>query len=904
MGPTKTWALVAAGVLAVPLFAIQQGPGTTSCCEPTEGNSPVPGGNLGNQNYSALTMVNLDNIRDLGPAWRVNVSAVPPATDHTGSQATPIAVDGVIYMPTPSGGVIAVDGATGETRWKWQPSWADGGGPRGFSIGDGKLYTTGEDDRLIALDPATGEEVWVVQHPVAPNGIPLESVGETALLYHDGMIYGGARGGPAAAFALDTDDGSVAWAFYGPADIDTVVTDVNGEVIDAGATWGPPLEDGRSCAMDDAGVTPWRHGAIDPEAGMAYYTFGNARSCESSQDGSRRPGQNLFSSSLVAMDLKTGEYRWHFQSIHHDIWDMDNVHPPLLADVPIDGEVRPAIYYGSKSGHLFVLDRTTGKPLLPVEERPRPLDSRQGEWPTQPFPDSRPFPECAVFQALDPDNVPGDPFRAVPNYNGYQVNEAGQLVYTEPNYLTPDAPFMTYPPEYGTHRRGCLYDTHWDLPVLSTSSQNGGGDWSLYSYSHDLGLVYFPYGVNLVAHWRGAGGNGQRARGQYQTGGIVAIDASTNRVAWTNHLGLDMAHGQSPLTTAGDLLFAGQFDGNFLALNASSGEEVWRFQTGAGISSAPITYTANGEQYVAIFAGGTGNPYGGQVTRGDALWAFKLGGAYETASGSGEAPAPPPLAIRRPVDDATWDRVPPNTVYLAYQPAGAAGGGRGGRGGGRGGASQTPAGPVRDSTATASMLPSVLRVPVGTTVTFTNPGDAQIGGPGSGNQNAHCATQFFEGLFNPRLEPGESFQYTFDRAGEYFFNDCTDPRPTGKVEVYLMEQDVPGAVSFAPGALDLSSPTGVFTGVQGVVTARFAIPDGHSLDGSVAIRTPLSDALFPAVSATVTPDGRTLVAEFRKADIDNNVPEGDSVPLAIVADFVHNGVQKRLVSTVSVTVIK
>ena len=879
-----TWALATAAVTAAPVVLSQQVAPVASCCEPTKGESTVPGGNLGNQNYSALTMIDQANIQDLGPAWRNHVSAAPPATDHVGSQTTPIVVDGVIYLNTPSGGVIAVDGATGATRWKWQPAWADGGGPRGVSIGDGKLYTTGEDDRVIALDPDTGQEIWAVQ-PTGPDGAPLESLDGTALLYNGGMIYGGATGGRAAAFALHSRDGSLAWAFYGAADIGTVVTDVNGEVIDAGATWGPLMEDGRSCAVDGAGATPWRHGAIDPELGMAYYTFGNARSCERSQDGSGRPGLNLFSSSLVAVDLETGEYRWHFQSIHHDIWDMDNVHPPLLADVSIGGQMRQAIYYGSKSGHLFVIDRRNGQPLLPVEERPVPQDSRQGEWPTQPFPNSRPFPECVVPQALDPEHVPGDPFRAVPNFNGYQVDARGQLVYTEPNYLEPDEPFMTYPPEYGTHRRGCLYDTHWDLPVLSTSSQNGGGDWSLYSFSHRLGLIYFPYGVNLVAHWRDAGGNGQRARGQYQTGGIVAIEASTNIVRWRNHLGLDMAHGQSPLSTASDLLFAGQPDGNVVALNAATGEELWRFQTGAGISSAPITYTVDGEQYVAVFAGGTGIPYGGSVTRGDALWAFKLGGRYRTESGSSEAPTPAPLTIRRPVaGEPVEGSVVNDTVYLAR-------------------ASRTgDTAEDRDSVEADAMNPTHLRVPVGTTVTFLNPGAETF--PNFPNERPHCATQYFEGLFNPRLNPGERFRYTFDRAGEYFFNDCTDPRPTGKVEVFLTPQNVPGALSFTERTLDLSSPTGVFTGVKGVVTAHFAIPDGYTFDGDVTIQTPLSEMLLPAVSVRVEPDRRTLVAEFNKADIDNNVPEGASVPLILRATFIQGGAQRQLTSSIDVMVVK
>ena len=256
------------------------------------------------------------------------------------------------------------------------------------------------------------------------------------------------------------------------------------ELGDVAATW----ETGNSCALT-AGGTPWIHGSLDPELGMAYYTFGNVRSCRSSQDGELRPGENLFGNSVVAVDLKTGAYKWHFQGIRHDVWDMDNVHPPLLADVPIDGQMRKAIYYGSKSGHLFVLDRTNGKPLLPVHEVPMTMDSRQWNWETQPFP-NRFLPNCLVWQALDPKNIPGDPWRGVPNYNGYQPDASGRLVYTEPNYLDVDKAFMSYPPDYGSaHRRGCMYDPHFDYPVLSTTTQNGGADWSNHGYSPRTNMV-------------------------------------------------------------------------------------------------------------------------------------------------------------------------------------------------------------------------------------------------------------------------------------------------------------------------------------------------------------------------------------------------------------------------------
>jgi plastocyanin len=264
------------------------------------------------------------------------------------------------------------------------------------------------------------------------------------------------------------------------------------------------------------------------------------------------------------------------------------------------------------------------------------------------------------------------------------------------------------------------------------------------------------------------------------------------------------------------------------------------------------------------------------------LWAFKLGGTYKTASGSSEDPTPAPLVIRRPVGgNAVEGSTVNNTVYL-------------------GRSARTDAANSRDSVSGNGMAPTHLRVPVGTTVTFLNPGTATF--PNFPNQKLHCATQFFEGLFNPKLNPGESFQYKFTRAGEYFFNDCTDPRPTGKIEVYLTPQNVPNALRFTPRTLDLGSSTDVFTGVHGVVTAHFKIPDGYALDGGVTLKTPLSTTLFDAVTTEVE-DGM-LAAQFRKADIDNNIPQGDSVPLVLIANFIYKGEQKQLTSTALVRVVK
>ncbi|MGM7698228.1 outer membrane protein assembly factor BamB family protein [Microbacterium sp. A84] len=883
LGVAGIAAAVTLSLAVSPVFATDDpvGGGLTATA-PTQEDMPTVGGNLGNQHYSALAQITKSNLDQLAPTWQTHLSAAAPASDDMGQQTTPIVVDGVIYLDTPSGGVAAVDGATGETSWKWENNdYGMSSTRRGVSAGEGRIYTLAGDNRVVALDQTTGEEIWAVQ-PTGPNGENLGRVAKVATVYSEGLVYAHAADGDrGAVVALNADDGSYVWHFFGGPNRGEEFTDVNGNTFDASATWGPVHEDGTDCAVE-GGATSWMHGAVDPELDMYYMTFGNPRSCNTSQDGSGRPGDNVFSDTLVAVDAATGEYKWHYQSIRHDIWDMDNVHAPNLADIEVNGEERQVIFYGSKSGHQFVLDRTNGEPVLPVTERPVITDDRQANSATQPFPAQRLLPECVVWQSLGADTVPGDPWRGVPNYNGYQPNEDGELVFNPDSYVAADQDHLTYPEGSAGNREGCMYDPQWDLPILSTTSQNGGGDWSNNAYSHSTNLVYFPYGTNNVAHWNGASANGQRAIGQYQTGGIVAYDASTGAVEWTQHLGTDMSHGQGPLATASDLVFVGQIDGRLLAMDANKGDVLWDFQTGNGIGSAPVTYEIDGEQYVAVLAAGTTNPYGGSVTKGDSLWAFKLGGDYVTASGSQEGPLTAPLSIRRPVSgNAVEGSTVDNTVLLARADR----------------TSDTLK--AADSTNQAAMQPTHLRVPVGTAVTFLNPGaDTFAQYP---NKLEHCATQFFEGEFNARLQPGESYQHTFDKAGDYFFNDCTDPRPTGKIEVYAASEDIPGAFSIPSGKVNLRVQDGLFTTAKGTITAHLDLPKGYTQEGDVFLETALG--LQPITASKVTGSKNHLVIKFDKADLDNNVPIGVT-ELTVVTNAVQDGVQKEVRSTVSVTVAK
>jgi glucose dehydrogenase/plastocyanin len=910
---TVAAASIALALMAMPTatFAQQQ------ALAPAGADWPYITGNLGAQGYTELTQVNKGNVKTLGLAWMTHLSAEPitqpvagPGGTATAQQTTPIVVEGVMYLNPPAGGVVALDAATGAVKWKWVPSTAANGfGPasqqRGVSVGEGKVFTTAAGSRVVALNKDTGAIVWAVVP--SDNGTTLSGVAKVAPRYYDGLVYMGSNdNGRGVAFALRATDGAMVWTFYGAYPHGTVFTDVNGNTFDAGDTWTTkvtPNDTPNTCYLN-GGAAPWQQGTIDPELGMIYIAFGNVRSCNGSQNGEGRPGDNLFGSSVVALDYKTGAYKWHFQAVRHDIWDMDNALTPVLADVMIGGQTKKILFYGSKSAFQFTLDRTNGKPALPIEMRAVPGDSRNNPAPTQPWPlQSQYNPLCVVKQNLGSE-VPGDQNRVAPNWNGFQAEpdpaNPGQLrlVYKTPNYLTAEEPFMVGPP-----RDGCLYDGAYEgFVYLFPPSQNGGNDMTNSSVSPKLNMRYVGLSFMPGAHPLQQGGNGLRMIGGYQSGAILGVNNSTGQVVWYKRLVLDLSRQHNPLVTATDLLFHTQMDGYVVGRDAATGDEVWRFSIGAPSQAGTIAYEVNGEQYIATTNMAGSQPYS-QGGNGDAIFAFKLGGKalYFTGprsspvyvSGSQEAPDALPIPnIRRPVDNTAAGIVPPNTVWMAR--------------------SNGTATSAADSTNTSSMVPSRLTVPAGTTVTFRNPGVETF--PTTPNVKEHCATQYFEGKFNFRLQPGQTAQYTFDREGEYFYNDCTDPRPVGKVIVTLTPE--PADVQFDPSVVNFAAANGLFTSVNGVVHAVMTVPDGWKLGpgpvglgdptiGPVVLTTPLTTKVFTAVSAELSGGGKKLVAAFSKADIDNNVPVGDAVPLTVSANFLDSdGVQRKLQGTTNVTVLK
>ena len=400
------------------------------------------GGNLTNQRYSTLKQINTENVKQLKGAWMTRLKGSGMGSKYS-AEATPLVKDGIMYVVTGNDDVFALNAKTGEIQWeRWSGidqqittvccGWLN----RGLAMGEGMVFLGQLDANVVALDIKTGKEVWKTPIEDWKNGYGVTS----APLYYDGIIYSGITGGEYGVrgrlTALEAKTGKILWRSY--------TLPAPGEV--GAETWPA----GTTHAMR-GGATIWNTPALDPELGLLYFATGN---CGPDYDGAMREGDNLFCASIMAIDVKTGQYKWHFQQVHHDIWDYDAASPVVLFDTVINGQPRKALAEAGRTGWVYILDRTNGKPLIGIEEKPVPQEPRQKTAKTQPIP----VGDATVPQCQQP--LPGYP----------QV--------------------------------GCIYDVFWDTPVVIQPGGQGGTNWSPMPYSPDTGLLYVPGTIRASAFVR------------------------------------------------------------------------------------------------------------------------------------------------------------------------------------------------------------------------------------------------------------------------------------------------------------------------------------------------------------------------------------------------------------------
>ncbi len=542
------------------------------------------GGNLFNQNYSPLTQINRQNVANLKGVWRARLEGSGLATKYSG-EAQPVVHDGVVYIVTGADDVFAISVKTGKTLWKYEARLDEkittvccGWTSRGMGLGEGKIFVGQLDGRLVALDEKSGTPAWSVQAERWQEGYTITA----APLYFDGMVIVGFAGGEngirGRIKAYDAKDGRLIWTFY--------TIPAPGEI--GHETW-PNDND----AWKHGGATIWQTPAVDPELGLIYFTTGNPGP---DFNGRIRRGDNLFSVSMVAIEAKTGKYRWHFQQVHHDIWDYDSPNPVILFDVRINGRLRKAAAEASKTGWVYILDRVTGKPLIGIDEKSVPQEPRQFTSPTQPFPR-------------------GDAF--VP----HQIDVAVE-----------DFPLVN---------QGRIFTPFWADGVIAKPSPRGGANWPPSSYD-PASNYFYVCGTDMVNLFKGgeenqvipAEGHGGRYLGGAfggapipGTGIFAALDMKTNRLVWQQRWRDNCYSGS--VTTAGGLVFVGRNDGRLTALDSSNGKRLWEFQTGAGMNSPVSVFQYEGEEYVVAYSAGSlfaGSP------RGDNLWLFSLKGTMDSST--------------------------------------------------------------------------------------------------------------------------------------------------------------------------------------------------------------------------------------------------------------------------------
>jgi quinohemoprotein ethanol dehydrogenase len=560
------------------------------------------------QRYSPLTQVNRDNVNTLGLAWfhEFDIEA------DRGMEATPLIVDGVLYVTTSWSRVYALDAKTGARKWSYDPK-VDGQKARdaccdvvnrGVAIWNGKVFVGALDGRLIALDAGTGKEVWSTQTtdtawPYTITGAPRVVKGRV-LIGNAGAELG-VRG---YVSAYDADSGTLAWRFY---------TTPNAEGKPDGAASDRILAElaadtwfGSGWKQTGGGGTVWDAITYDPTTDLVYVGTGNGSpwSHKARSDGK---GDNLFLSSILALKPDTGEYVWHYQTTPADSWDYTATQHIMTADLTINGEKRHVVMQAPKNGFFYVLDAATGK-LISAEKYAGVNWAEKIDMAT-----GRPVDNPGTRY------LSGGLSRLAVGPNGGHT--------WQPMAFNPQAGLVFIP----AHRDGFTYkhDPSWQFVR---------GRWNL-----ALEGAFGPLGPPDTTPEAKLSAKGEAARTKLPSGGgyLIAWDPVKQQPRWIT--AEDNSWTGGVLATASSLVFAGS-DKTFNAYDAATGRKIWTDRTAAVVMAAPATYEIDGDQYIAVTVGygGSNAMIGGRFPRRPGrVYVYKLGGAVKAPEFAPHVPLPP-----------------------------------------------------------------------------------------------------------------------------------------------------------------------------------------------------------------------------------------------------------------------
>ena len=502
------------------------------------------------QRYSELDQIAPENVGDLELQWVYQTPVFGPW------QATPIVVDGVMYVSQRPNDIVALDARTGRVFWVYNyPTPSDhraccGSNNRGVAVLGDRVFMGTLDAHVVAIDASTGTELWDVE--VADKHLAY-SLTLAPLAVKDKVIVGtagGDRGIRGFIAAFDAATGEEAWRFH----------TIPGPGEPGHETWGPcPPNPATYCdpvAWQHGGAAAWLTGSYDPELDLIYWGTGNP-----GPDFNReqRPGDNLYSNSVVALDAETGRLRWHFQFTPNDPYDYDSVQIPVLADIERGGTQFKVVLWANRNGFYYVLDRATGRFLTGL-----------------------PFVTVNWAEGLD---------------------DSGRPVETP---QPPGAP--TYP--------GIQGGTNWYSPAYSPRTELFYiPAWEDYASVFDGAPQEYEPGESFIGGVPGSFGPVRDAptvpgltRGPINTwtdaagrGAVLAVDALTGEERWKFEMTDVISSGI--LTTASNLLFTGARSGYFQALDAATGDLLWKANLGGQLVNGPMTYEVDGEQYVAVISG-------------------------------------------------------------------------------------------------------------------------------------------------------------------------------------------------------------------------------------------------------------------------------------------------------------